>query len=74
MRYFVVKKLNRWENTKLEQSPNDMMRLPFPVDMKAGDDGCIGFLPVYDNIEKALAYADNDMNQITIIETKGAAT
>ena len=68
MRYFVVKKLNKWENTKLEQSP-DGLPLPFQVEMKAAKDGCIGYLPVYDDIEKALEYAEGNIGLIKPIQT-----
>ena len=54
---FVVMKIQPFE---LEQSPKNILRLPFPVVVETGK--MIGYLPVYNSIEDALAdYPDTEL-------------
>jgi len=55
--YVVVMKIQPFE---LEQSPKNILRLPFPVVVETGK--MIGYLPVYNSIEDALAdYPDTEL-------------
>ena len=55
--YVVVMKIQPFE---LEQSPKNILRLPFPVVVETGK--MIGYLPVYNSIEDALTdYPDTEL-------------
>ena len=61
---YVVMKIQPFE---IEQSPKNTLRLPFPVVFDAGK--MIGYLPVYDTSEDALA--DYPDTEVIMVRLKG---
>lgn len=49
--FYVVMKIYRWENMKLESVS---YKLPFPVNFVAPNNGEVGYLPVFDTKEAAI--------------------
>lgn len=49
--YYIVMKIHRWENMKLEQVG---YKLPFPVNFVAPNNHEVGYLPVFDTKEAAI--------------------
>lgn len=62
---WVVKRLNYWKDTKLEQRGG--LPLNCPVSLTAPEDGSIGFLAVYDDYKAAFKDAEGDASLITEI-------
>jgi len=66
MRAYAVMKFYQWEKD-LELVPN--MRIPWPSKIKNSEDGCIGFMPIFETMDDALKITD-DMASIQSIEIK----
>ena len=69
---YLVMKLRSWEGMELEQVGD--RKLPFPISFVKPNKGEVGYVPVFDNYDDALAYAvDTKLIQmVEIINVKEA--
>lgn len=61
--FYVVMKIYRWENMKLEQVG---YKLPFPINFVAPDNGEVGYLPVFDTKEAAIKCCGDEKLVFTV--------
>ena len=69
MIYYVVMKVQKWSDVKLE--PTHGHGSPFPVEFNPPGNGEIGFLSVFDNMEAAIEYAGS-ASLVTIAKDLGS--
>ena len=67
---YLVMKLNNWEGMELKQIGDRI--LPFPISFVKPKKGEVGYVPVFDNYEDALAYAGDAklIQMVGIVDVK----
>lgn len=69
--FYVVMKIHKWENIKLESVG---YKLPFPVNLVTPDNGEIGYLPVFDTKDAAIKYCGDEKLVFAVQEVPNYTT